>query len=162
MRLQLDVLLHDPSKSQTWSLDFQRWVMEQWVKLLDSRCRWWKLWIGSAVWCDNWRCFIITVLSLWLISNIRIIFPTSLHDFYFNFSQGIGRSRLMASGSSGGLCKETNILYKLYVVMKPKLKKLELPSDFSVVTLGFLNLNLMMQMFPCSVKGCFLRFIFFL
>lgn len=44
--------------------------------------------------------------------------------------------------------------------MKPKLKKLELPSDFSVVTLGFLNLN-MMQMFHCSVKGCFLRFLFF-
>lgn len=65
----------------------------------------------------------------------------------------------MASESSGGLCKEINILYKFFVVMKPKLKKLELPSDFSVVTLGFLNLN-MIQMFPCSVKGCFLRFLF--
>lgn len=26
--------------------------------------QWWKLWIGSAVWCDNWRCLILTVLRL--------------------------------------------------------------------------------------------------
>lgn len=30
----------------------------------NDNSQWWKLWIGSAVWCDNWRCLRLTVLRL--------------------------------------------------------------------------------------------------
>lgn len=39
--------------------------------------QWWKVWIGSAVWCDNWRCLILTVLRLrHLLFHCRSVFFT--------------------------------------------------------------------------------------
>lgn len=112
-----------------WGKWWTQWV-RTWVQGLHSSRQWWKLWIGSAVWCENWRCFNVTVLSLRL---------TVAHQFYSLppllscvFCSCFNRNRKVAADASNvsGESYQNYIHLAMLVVMKSKLKKLELPSDF--------------------------------
>lgn len=113
--------------------------LSEWVKVLDSISQWWKLWIGSAVWCDNWRCFNVTVLSLHLAIEQKLFFFCHfLSMFSVPVFTGIGKS-LMQTKAQVGCTKIVVFVWQCTLWWNLNWIKLELPSDFSVVTLGFLN-----------------------